>query len=124
MAQTKIFSDQVVEPLVTKTGATGTVVHDLTQGAVFYHTSIAANFTANITNVPTTNDRVTSVVLILIQGAAPYYPNALQVNGSSVTINWNTSTPSATANRKEVVSFTLIRTGSAWTALGQYGTYV
>jgi hypothetical protein len=35
-------------------GATGVVVHDFSTAAVFYHTSPAANFTINITNVPTT----------------------------------------------------------------------
>lgn len=124
MSQTKIFSDQIVDPVVTKTSATGTVTHDLRTGCVFHHSSISANFTANFTNVPTTNDRNVYVVLFLIQGGTPYIPNAVQIDGSAQTINWaNGSTPTGNANKKEVASFTLIRTGSAWTVLGNYATY-
>ena len=124
MAQTKVFSDQIVEPLVTKTGATCIVTHDLKQGAIFYHTSIAANFTANITNVPTTNERTTTVVLVLIQGATPRYPSALQINGSSVTIQWASgTTPTPTANKTEYVMFSIIRSSSTFTAVGQLVSY-
>ena len=124
MAQTKIFSDQIVEPLVTKTGATGIVTHDLKQGAIFYHTSIAANFTANITNVPTTNNRSIVVSLILEQGATGYIPNALQIDGVSQTINWvGGSTPTPIANKKELISFVLIRTSNSWVVLGSVTTY-
>jgi hypothetical protein len=124
MAQTKIFSDQIIEPIVTKTSATGTVVHDLAQGAVFYHTSMSANFTANITNVPTTNDRMITVVLVLIQGSSPRYPNALQINGSSVTIQWaGGSVPIPTANKTEYVLFSIMRTSSTFTAVGQLVSY-
>ena len=45
----------------TLTGATSTVDHSLNQGSVWNHTSIAANFTANFTNVPTTTDRTISL---------------------------------------------------------------
>lgn len=123
MAQTKVFSDQIEEPIVTKTGATGTVTHDIRQGAIFYHSSISANFTANITNVPTDNDRAIVVALVLIQGGTPFYPNAVQINGSAATINWSGTTPVPVANKKEVASFTLLRVSNTWTVLGQYGTY-
>jgi hypothetical protein len=48
---------QSTELLDTKTSATGTVVHDFSTSAIWYHSSISANFTANFTNVPTTNNR-------------------------------------------------------------------
>lgn len=124
MAQTKIFTDQIVDPVQTKTGATGTVVHDVKQGAIFHHSSIAANFTANFTNVPTTNNRAVTLVFFLIQGAAPYAPTAVQIDGVSQTINWaNGTAPTPAANKKEVAAFTLVRTGSAWLVLGNYSTY-
>ena len=50
--------EEVVETLNTKTAATGTVVHDFSTGAIWYHSSISANFTVNLTNVPTTNGKV------------------------------------------------------------------
>ncbi len=111
--------------LTTKTGATGSVTHDLSTGLVFYHTSISASFTAAFTNVPTTNDRTIVVVLFLIQGATSYIASGVTINsGSAETIQWvNGITPVGNINKTDVISFTLIRTGSAWTVLGQLGTY-
>jgi len=112
------------EKLNTKTSATGTVTHDLSTGSVFYHSSISNNFTANFTNVPTTNDRAIGVTLVLAQGVTPYMSTALQIDGSAQTIKWvNNSTPTGTASKVDIVGFSLIRTGSAWTVLGQYSTY-
>ena len=114
------------EKLNTKTsaGSAGTVTHDLSTGSVFYHSSISNNFTANFTNVPTTNDRALGVTLILAQGGTPYMSTALQIDGSAQTIKWvNNTTPTGTASKVDIVGFSLIRTGSAWTVLGQYSTY-
>ena len=112
------------EKLNTKTSATGTVTHDLSTGSIFYHSSISSNFTANITNVPTTNDRAIGVTLVLAQGVTAYMSTALQIAGSAQTINWvNNSIPAGTASKVDIVGFSLIRTGSAWTVLGQYSTY-
>jgi len=112
------------EKLNTKTSATGTVSHDLSTGSIFYHSSISNNFTANITNVPTTNDRAIGVTLVLAQGVTPYMSTALQIDGSAQTIKWvNNTTPTGTASKVDIVGFSLIRTGSAWTVLGQYSTY-
>lgn len=106
------------------TGASGTVVHDTSTGTTFYHSSIAANFTANFTNVPTTNNRTITVALILVQGSTPYYPNAIQINGTGQTIKWaNAATPTPTASRVELVSFSLIYMAGAWTVIGQLSTY-
>ena len=117
-------ASDISEKLTTKTSATGTVTHDLSTGSVFYHSSISNNFTANITNVPTTNDRAIGVTLVLAQGVTPYMSTALQIDGSAQTIKWvNNSTPTGTASKVDIVGFSLIRTGSAWTVLGQYSTY-
>ena len=49
---------------------------------------------------------------------------ALEIDGTSQTIKWiNNSVPSGAANKVDVVGFSLIRTGSSWTVLGQYSTY-
>jgi hypothetical protein len=114
------------EKLNTKTsaGSAGTVTHDLSTGSVFYHSSISNNFTANFTNVPTTNDRALGVTLILAQGITPYMSTVLQIDGAAQTIKWvNNTTPTGTASKVDIVGFSLIRTGSAWTVLGQYSTY-
>jgi hypothetical protein len=116
---------QSTEVLNTKTGATGVVTHDYSTGAIWYHTSIAANFTANFTNVPTTDARTIVCTLILAQGATPYIPNAVQILGSVTTIKWlGTAVPTGSANKVDVVSFTLIRSGAAWAAvLGSLSSY-
>ena len=115
---------QTTEKLNTLTGATGAVVHDLDNGAVFYHLSLVADFTANFTNVPTTDSRTISVVLLLEQGGTAYVPTAVQIDGQAQTINWQgASAPSGNVNQIDVVSFTLIRTSDVWTVLGSLTTY-
>jgi hypothetical protein len=119
---------QINEVLNTKTSATGVVVHDWSTGAIFYHSSISASFTANITNLPSTNLRTYTITLILNQGATPYYASALQIGGNAQTINWSNNTiPTPAANKKEIETFTLINTSSngtpSWIVFGDYGTY-
>jgi hypothetical protein len=106
--------------LLTLAGATGVVAHDVSNGGVFYHTTPAANFTANFTNVPTTNSRVLMATLIITQGATPYISNAVQIGGVAQTIKWiGSAAPTGTASKIDIISFSLIRTGSAWIVLGQ-----
>ena len=116
---------QITEVMSPKTGATGVVEHDFSTAAIFYHTSPAANFTINITNVPTTVNRVTTVVLIITQGVTGYYPNVLQIGGNAQTINWiGNVTPTPSASRNDIVSFTLIRTDApSWIVTGAITGY-
>lgn len=115
---------QTTEVLNIKTSATGVVTHDYSTGAVFYHSNISANFTANFTNVPTTDNRTISIALVLAQGISAYLPTAVQIDGSSQTINWQGATnPTGNPSQIDLVSFTLVRTGSAWTVLGSLTTY-
>lgn len=115
---------QTSEVLNSLTGATGTVVHDFSSGAIWIHSSVAASFTANFTNVPLTNNRTSIATLIILQGGSAYTVSAVQINGVSQTINWlNGSVPSATSARKEIYSFALIRSSNAWTVLGSLSSY-
>lgn len=108
----------------SKTGATGVVAHDFNEATVWVHRSIAANFTVNLQNVPTTNGRTFTVNLILFQGATAFYANALQINGVAQTIRWAGSiTPTATANYTEIQTFTITRIGNAWTVFGSLASY-
>ena len=112
------------EVINTKTGATGVVAHDLSTGATFYHTSPAANFTANFTNVATTDSRTIVAALIIVQGATPYVPTAVQIDGTAQTIKWLGSTaPTGTASKTDVVSFSLVRVSATWSVYGQYSNY-
>ena len=109
----------------TKTGATGAVTHDFSTGSVFYHTDMTANFTTNVTSLPSAIGSACVVTLILNQGATAYYSNALQIEGGAQTIRWQGGTaPSATANVVNTQVFIIFRTGaSTFLVLSQLGMY-
>lgn len=112
------------EIIATKTGATGVVTHDVTTSSVFYHSGVASDFTANFTNFPALNNRATVVILVIAQGATAYIPSAVQIDGVSQTINWGGgAVPVGYPAKKDMVSFTFIKTGGAWTVFGQLATY-
>lgn len=115
---------QTTDIMNQKTGATGTVTHNFQTGAVYYHSSVADNFTVNLTNVPTTGNRTIVVPIIISQGTSAYIANQFQIDGVLQTINWLSNTiPVGTANAIDVVGFTLIRTTSDWKVLGQLASY-
>jgi microcystin-dependent protein len=115
---------QSTEVLNTKLNATGIVTHDFSTGAIWYHASVVAGFTANFTNVPTTNNRATVVTIIITQGATAFLPTAIQLNGSAQAISWlGGSAPSGNANKTDFVSFTILRVNSAWIVTGSLSTY-
>jgi hypothetical protein len=106
------------------TGATGVVTHDVSVGGVFLHSSVAANFTANFTNLPVTDSRVLIATLVITQGSTPYIPNAVQIAGVAQTIKWvNSAAPTGTASKTDVFSFSFLRTAGTWTVLGQSSTF-
>jgi hypothetical protein len=113
-----------VENLVPLSGATGTVAHNVTLGATFYHTAPTANFTANFTNVSTTDSKATVVALIIAQGATPYVPTTMSIDGTAQTVKWNTgTTPVGNANKSDIISYTLIRVNTSWVVFGQTSYY-
>jgi len=119
-----ITLQQSTEIFDTKSFASGTVTHDFSTGSIWYHSTFSANFTANFTNIPTTNNRTTVVTLILSQGGTAYIPNAVQINSSSLTINWlGGAQPAGTASGYDIVSFTLIRVSNTWVVLGSLSSY-
>lgn len=114
------FQDHVA----VKTGATGTVVHDFTESNNWVHNSMSANFTVNLTNVPTTNNRTLVITLYLNQGGTPYYANGFQIDGAAQTINWTGyNNPTAVASRAEIQTFAITRTGSTWYVVGALASY-
>jgi hypothetical protein len=120
-----ISVQQIQETLNTiASPGSGTVVADWSTGDIWYVTSMTANFTINLTNLPTVANKSYSVIFTLVQGATPYYISALQIAGVAQTIKWpGASAPTATASRVETETFTLMYTGSAWTVLGQLTSF-
>lgn len=103
--------------------STGVLTCDYTSGCVFYIASmsgVTANFSVNVTNVPTDNNYAITISIIVNQGATGRYPSSLTINsGSSETIKWvNNTAPSVNANKIDIYNFTLIRVSSAWVILG------
>lgn len=115
---------QTTEVLNTITGATGVVTHDVSTGSTFYHSSIAANFTANFVNLPILADKATTVMLVLVQGSTPRYANAIQIQGTSYSVKWvGALTPVPAANRVELQTFMFFRVGSTWSVIGQLTSF-
>lgn len=114
-----LIAAEMAEIAASGTISTNVLTLDWTATNISYVSSPAANFTLNITNAPTTDDRALSVTVIVTQGATAYIPSVLQIDGSGQTIKWaGGSAPSGTANKIDIFSFVLLRTGSAWTVFG------
>jgi hypothetical protein len=85
---------------------------------------MTGNFTCNLTNMPTTANRSYVVILILNQGATPYYASVLQVNGVTQTMRWpNAFISGVNPNRIEIQALTLYYTGSNWIVLAQITSF-
>jgi len=112
------------EVLLVVDSPSGVTDYDVTTAAVFYSANSSANWTANFTNVPTTDNRSVSVAVVVEQGATGYMPTTMQIDSTAQTINWAGGfEPEGTPNGVDIVSFTLIRTGAAWTVLGSASSY-
>lgn len=100
----------------------GTLTCNYNNACVFYVASmsgVSANFTVNITNIPTDNNYAMTISIIVNQSSTGYYPSVLQIAGTPVSIRWvNDSTPSVNASKIDIYNFTLIRVSDGWIALG------
>jgi len=115
---------QTYEVLNVVNAPTGTVVYDFTTGGTFYHPSTSAAWVVNLTNLPTTANRILVAVFIINQGATGYAPSAYQINGSAVTVKWlNSSAPSASNNKIDIISLSCLYTSGAWVVMGQSSNY-
>ena len=100
------------------------VVYDYSSSNLWYHATTSTNFTANFTNLPTTNNRVLSATIVISQGATAYIPNIVQIAGVTQSIKWAGGTQSGTANSLDLISFNFIRTGNTWTnVIGQIAPF-
>lgn len=115
---------QTYEVVNTVNNPTGTVTYDFTIGGTYYHTGATAAWTANITNVPTTANRILVVAFIINQGATGYVPSAYQINGSAVTVKWvGGSAFTAGSSKYDIVSLSCMYTGGTWIVFGQGASY-
>lgn len=107
---------------VSATAATGTVNVDTDTATVWYYTSnAAANWTLNFRGASgtTLSSRLAvgasvSVTFMATNGVTPYYANAFQIDGSSVTPKWQFGSAPAAGNASsiDVYTFTIVKTAA------------
>jgi hypothetical protein len=106
---------------VVAAAATGTINFDVSTASVWYYTSNAsANHTLNfrysssvsLNTALTTGDAIT-VVWLNTNGATAYYPNTIQIDGTTVTPKVPSAISSGNASAIDAYSFTIIKTASA-----------
>lgn len=108
------------EAFNTLTGATGTVVHDCTNAHIFYHTTPAADFTANFTNLNLNAESATTLSIVISQGATAYIPSAVEIGGVAQTLLWQGgSAPTGTTSGTDVVAFSILNDGGTYVVMGQ-----
>ena len=112
---------EMVEDVVDVSPSSNTYTLDYTTGNIFYSTgALSANFTVNMTNVPTEGGRIITINMITTQGATGYIPGTLNINGSGVTIKWAggiTPTPTSSSGKLDIFSFTIVRRGGVYECL-------
>ena len=96
-----------------------------TNGGILYVNSgsVSGNWTLNVTGLALTNSYAASITAIVGQGTTAYIPSTLRIAGTAQSINWQGgSAPSGNANKKDVIIFSILSTGTGTTdylVLGQ-----
>jgi hypothetical protein len=106
---------------VVASAATGTINFDVTTASVWYYTSNAtANHTLNfryssgvsLNTAMATGDAIT-LVWLNTNGTTAYYPNVIQIDGTTVTPKVPAAISAGNASSIDAYSFTIIKTASA-----------
>jgi hypothetical protein len=106
---------------VVASAATGTINFEVTTASVWYYTSNAtANHTLNfryssgvsLNTAMATGDAIT-LVWLNTNGATPYYPNVIQIDGTTVTPKVPAAISAGNASSIDAYVFTIIKTASA-----------
>ena len=123
---TATFKDGVVRGLeedinVVASAATGTINFDVDTASIWYYTSNAtANHTLNfrysssisLNTALAVGDSIT-LVWLNTNGATPYYPSAITIDGNAVTPKVPAAISAGNASAIDAYSFTIIKTASA-----------
>lgn len=105
---------------VVASAATGTINFDVSTASVWYYTSNAtANHTLNfryssgatLSSVLAVGDAIT-LVWLNTNGATPYYPNVIQIDGSAVTPKVPAAISAGNASAIDAYVFTIIKTAA------------
>jgi hypothetical protein len=122
-----VISNAVIKGLeenvnVVASAATGTINLNIETASIWYYTSNAtANHTLNIRYNATAGSLNTAlaigdaitVVWMNTNGVTPYYPNVIQIDGSTVTPKVPSAISAGNASSIDAYSFTIIKTANA-----------
>lgn len=110
---------EVTEVTADGTITSNTLTVDYTTTNIVYVASPSANFTVNLTNAPTTNDRMMTISVVVSQGATGYIPSVFQIGGVGQTIKWSGgAAPAGTNSKIDIFSFSMLRRSGTWTVFG------
>jgi hypothetical protein len=110
----------ISEKFSTQTATSGVVTFNCADGNIFRVNGMTANFTVNLANLSIDAGYATTATLVMTQGATAYIPSALQIGGVAQTINWQgNSTPTGTASRIDVATFSILNNNGTYVVLGQ-----
>ena len=120
----KLSDNGIIETFTTHTGLVSSIGLDAQTSHSLYISSATNNKTLSVSNLSLSSNQGSNITVIWNQGSTPYMITALNVNGTSQTINWQGgSAPSGTANGVDIISFTIYYTGSAYVVMGQSVSY-
>jgi len=123
VAGTSLVQQTKEKMTISATAATGTINYDaLTQAVLYYTTDASANWTVNVrgdgsntlNSIMSIGEALT-VVFLVTQGSTAYYNSAFQVDGSSVTPNWQggSAPTEGTASGIDAYTYNIIKTADA-----------
>jgi hypothetical protein len=98
----------------TNNVTTSTFDYDLSDSSIWYHNSVSNDYTANFVNVPTIDNRVVTVNVIISQSSVAYAPTTIQINGNTYPVKWKDGLSSGNVNKVDSFEFNFIRSGGSW----------
>ena len=118
---------------VVGSAPTSTTNYDLLTAAIHYYTvnmttnitlNIRGNSSSTLNSILPTGQSITCSLLVK-NGSAQYYPNVIQIDGTTVTVKWQTSAPTnGNSNKTDLYSFSIIKTADAtFTVLGSQADF-
>ena len=103
--------------------SSSTFTANFIETATYFFSSVNQNFTLNVTNIPREYGATFTIRLLIEQGVTGYIPNAIQIDGGSVSLRWlNNTPPTPGTSRTDLITFLFNITGG-WTVLGELKSY-
>lgn len=118
-----LTTPNIVEPVTVNASApASTTNYDVaTQSVVYYTSNNTANFTLNIRGSSTTAlnaligvGQSITLTLMVTNGSTAYYPNVIQIDGTTITPKWQNAVAVSAGNPSciDVYCFAIIKTAS------------